>query len=151
MCHDVCILNRKKVIYIMHLYVLPCKYVTLNEEVCFISVSHVLYASNIQWIHCCECVTFFVCAHFLSKNQINVTVVLLNYVVCLLKSFVPDIPFSYKYRVFTVFWKKGYTMHKSVFRKKFGINGTWINATITSLAITTKLCIYHKKPKKLSI
>jgi hypothetical protein len=41
-------------------------------------------------------------------------------------------------------------MHKSIFREKFGINGTWMNATITSLAVITKLHIYHKKPKKFS-
>jgi len=35
--------------------------------------------------------------------------------------------------------------------KKFGINGTWINAITTSLALITKLHIYHKKPNKLSI
>jgi hypothetical protein len=112
-CHDVCILNRKKVTYITHLYNLPCKYVSLYEGVCFITVScllhWILYASNIQWICCCECVTFFVCAHFLSKSQINVTVLLLNYVVWLLKSPVPDIPFSYKYIVHSQSFKNRVT------------------------------------------
>jgi hypothetical protein len=99
MCHDVCILNSKKVICITHLYVLPCKYVSLHGEMCFITVSRllhwILYASDIQWIQCCECVTFFVCAYFVSRNQIHVVVLLLNYVVCLLKSSVPETPISY--------------------------------------------------------
>jgi hypothetical protein len=58
--------------------------------------------------------------------------------------------FLYVHRVFTVFWKQSYTMHKSIFTEKFGINGTWINATITSLAVVTNLHIYHKKQKKFS-
>jgi hypothetical protein len=122
MWHDLCILNRKKVIYIMHLYVLPCKYVSLYEEVCFITVSRllhwILYASNIQYICCCECVTFFVCAHFLSKNQINVMVLLLNYVICLLKSSVPDIPFSFKYIVYSRSFEDKVTPCTNLFPEK---------------------------------
>jgi len=128
-CHDVCILNRKKVIYITHLYILPCKYVSLYEGVCFITVSCLLhwtfYASNIQWICCCECVTFFCLCSFLKQKSDKCYGSVTKLWCMSVKIPCTRHPiFLQVYSVFMVFWKQGYTMHKSTFRKKFGINGT---------------------------